>query len=81
MKHISLGGLDVSRRCETVAVNTEHFEAHLLLVDWASPGSAEALGSLVAGQAEEGIGDPALVSASASYLASDVVQAVRRQIR
>jgi hypothetical protein len=41
----------------------------------------EALGSLVAGQAEEGIGDPALVSASASYLASDVVQAVRRQIR
>jgi hypothetical protein len=38
----------------------------------------EALGSLMAGQAEEGIGDPALVSASSSYLATDVVQAVRR---
>jgi hypothetical protein len=41
----------------------------------------EALGSAMAGQAEEGIGDPALVSASASYLATDVVQAVRRRIR
>ena len=41
----------------------------------------EALGSAMAGQAEEGIGDPALVSASASYLSSDVVQAVRRRIR
>jgi hypothetical protein len=41
----------------------------------------EALGSAKAGQAEEGIGDPALISASASYLATDVVQAVRRRIR
>jgi hypothetical protein len=41
----------------------------------------EALGSLMAGQVEEGIGDPALVSATASYLATDVVQAVRRKIR
>jgi hypothetical protein len=41
----------------------------------------EPLGSAKAGQAEEGIGDPALVSASASYLATDVVQAVRRRIR
>ena len=31
----------------------------------------EALGSTTAGQAEEGIGDPALTSASASYLATD----------
>jgi len=31
----------------------------------------EALGSATAGQAEEGIGDPALTSASASYLATD----------
>ena len=41
----------------------------------------EALDSAKAGQAEEGIGDPALISASASYLATDVVQAVRRRIR
>ena len=32
MKHISLGGLDVSRRCETVAVNTEHFSEFFLTV-------------------------------------------------
>jgi hypothetical protein len=31
-----------------------------------------------AGQAEEGIGDPTVVSASASYLAADVVEVVRR---
>jgi hypothetical protein len=35
----------------------------------------------MAGQAEEGICDPALVSASASYLATDVVQAVTPLIR
>ena len=41
----------------------------------------EALGLATAGQAEEGIGDLASISASASYLATDVVQAVRRRIR
>ncbi len=41
----------------------------------------EALGSAKAGQAEEGIGDPALVPVSASYLATDVVQALRLRIR
>ena len=41
----------------------------------------EALGSVMAGQAEEGIGDPTVVSASASYLAADVVEAVRRQTK
>ena len=40
----------------------------------------EARGSVMAGQAEEGIGDQTVVSASASFLAADVVQAVRRQI-
>jgi hypothetical protein len=33
------------------------------------------------GSEYEGMGDPAVVSASASHLATDVVQAVRRQIR
>jgi hypothetical protein len=33
------------------------------------------------GSEYEGMGDPAVVSASASYLATDGVQAVRRQIR
>ena len=41
----------------------------------------DALGSVMAGQAEEGIGDPNVVSASASYLAADVVEAVKRQTR
>ena len=36
---------------------------------------------VMAGQAEEGIGDPTVVPASASFLAADVVEAVRRQTR
>ncbi|MET0711853.1 MAG: hypothetical protein ABWZ30_05065 [Jiangellaceae bacterium] len=41
----------------------------------------EALGSAMPGQAEGGIGDPALVPVPASYLATDVVQALRLRIR
>jgi hypothetical protein len=35
----------------------------------------------MAGQAEEGIGDPTVVSASASFLAADVVNAVGHKTR
>ncbi|MFI2103064.1 GSU2403 family nucleotidyltransferase fold protein [Isoptericola sp. NPDC019693] len=38
--------------------------------------SSEALGSTMAGRAEEGIGDPAFVAASASFLAADLVAAL-----
>jgi hypothetical protein len=41
----------------------------------------EALGAAMAGQAEEGIGDPTVVSASASFLAADVVNAVGHKTR
>lgn len=38
---------------------------------------ADAMGSAMAGRAESGIGDPAVVSASVSALASDLLSAVR----
>lgn len=37
----------------------------------------EATGSVMAGRAEEGVGEPATVSVAISYLASDLVEAVR----
>lgn len=35
----------------------------------------------MAGQAEEGIGDPDAVSVSVSFLAADILDAVKRQSR
>jgi hypothetical protein len=55
-------------------------EAMLFLERLFSTGP-EALGSVMAGQAEEGIGDPTVVAASASYLAADVLDAVKRKTR
>jgi hypothetical protein len=37
----------------------------------------EALGPIMAGRAEQGIGDPSVVSASAAELAADLVAALR----
>lgn len=39
----------------------------------------DALGALMAGRAEEGVGDPAQVSAAVSFLASDLMEALEEQ--
>jgi hypothetical protein len=51
-------------------------EQALVFLDRLFSTGPEALGAAMAGQAEEGIGDPTVVSASASFLAADVVNAV-----
>ena len=59
----------------------EATEEALVFLERLFSAGPDALGSVMAGQAEEGIGDPNVVSASASYLAADVVEAVKRQTR
>jgi hypothetical protein len=62
--------------CTTMGVDTLREQALDFLERLFSTGP---LGAVMACQAEEGIGDPTLVSASATFLATDVVEAVGRQ--
>ncbi|WP_166980693.1 hypothetical protein [Paramicrobacterium fandaimingii] len=55
----------------------EHLEAIEMLRDLFGSSSAE--GSLMAGRAEEGVGDPEQVALAASILASDLYTALAQQ--
>ena len=60
---------------ELAGVTTTQAIAYLEMLFAAGP---TALGSMMAGRAEQLIGDPAVTSAAATTLAADLVQAVRR---